>query len=71
MADCIYYSAKSQAGEHQIELQLLYIDGKWRVVEMKIAGLYLQQTYLSVFRSNINSSSVERLLEHLRARVNS
>lgn len=71
MADCIYYSAESKAGDYQIEFQLLPVDGQWRVVEMNIAGMYLQQQYISVFRSAINASSIESVLKQLRARVTS
>lgn len=70
IADCIYYSAESKAGDYRLELQLLHVEGKWRVVEMNVAGLYVQQEYISVFRSNIKSGSIEKLLEQLRARVN-
>ncbi|MGS1107985.1 ABC transporter substrate-binding protein [Achromobacter anxifer] len=68
-ADCIYYSAKSKANEFTMEFQLLYIDGKWQVVEIYMSGMSVQQTYLSSFRSIIKSSSVEDFLEKLRARV--
>jgi phospholipid transport system substrate-binding protein len=68
-ADCIYYSAKSKANEFTMAFQLLYIDGKWQVVEMYTSGMSVQQTYYSNFSSIIKSSSVENVLEKLRARV--
>ncbi|QKH38523.1 ABC transporter substrate-binding protein [Achromobacter pestifer] len=71
MADCIYYSAKSKAREFTMEFQRLYIDGRWRVVEIYTSGLSVQQTYHSSFSSIIKSSSVEKFLEKLRARVDS
>ncbi|MNL28363.1 Toluene tolerance, Ttg2 [compost metagenome] len=71
MADCTYYSAKSRAKSFQIEFQLLNVEGKWQVVEMNLSGLSVQQTYMSMFASALKSSSVEILLEQLRARLNS
>lgn len=38
---------------------------------MNLSGLYVQQTYMSMFASTLKSSSVENLLEQLRARINS
>lgn len=69
MADCIYYSAKSKANEFTMEFQLLYIDGKWQVVEMYVSGMSVQQAHYSNFSSIIKSSSVESFLEKLRTRV--
>lgn len=68
-ADCIYYLAKSKANEFTMAFQLLYVDGRWQVVDMHVSGMSVQQVYHSNFSSIIKSGSVEKLLEELRARV--